>query len=49
MTKPYDDVDATMLFAIGPDRKLFETSLRCDANFETRARTLEMGLGAHKM
>jgi hypothetical protein len=44
MTKPYDNVDASMLFAIGPDRKLFETSLRkgahrCDANFETRART----------
>jgi hypothetical protein len=49
MTKPDDDVDASMLFAIGPDKTLFETSLRCDANFETQARTLEMGSGAHKM
>jgi hypothetical protein len=27
MTKPYASVDASMLFAIGPERTLFETSL----------------------
>jgi hypothetical protein len=33
---PGDKVDASMLFAIGPDRKLFETSLREGADRDKR-------------
>jgi hypothetical protein len=34
--EPDDGVDASMLFAIGPDSKLFETSLREGADRDKR-------------